>query len=128
MKSIGIIANHRKPEVWELVPKLVQWLLDKGWDVAVTDRMTGPRYEPPDSVAVMPAAALVKHAEMMLSIGGDGTILSTARVIGKANVPILGIHMGGLGFLAEVVVADIFGALEKIQAGDYQLEKKMTGN
>ncbi|MFC1481948.1 NAD(+)/NADH kinase [Candidatus Neomarinimicrobiota bacterium] len=126
MKSVGIIANHRKPEVWKLVPELVQWLLDKGWHVAVTDRITGPQYEPPDSVSVMPAATLAKHSEMMISIGGDGTILSTARVIGKTNVPILGIHMGGLGFLAEVVVADIFGALEKIQAGEYQLEKKMV--
>ncbi len=126
MKVVGIIANHRKPEVWTLVPELVQWLMNKGWSVAVTDRITGPKYEPPAAVAVMPVAALAKNVEMMISIGGDGTILSTARVIGKNNVPILGIHMGGLGFLAEVVVGDIYGALEKIQAGKYRLENKMV--
>lgn len=126
MTTFGIIANYRKTELWEILPALVQWLLDKGQQVALTDRLVGSRYQPPPEVKIYSTAIIVKHADIMLSIGGDGTLLSSARIIGKADVPILGIHMGGLGFLAEVPVADTYTALEKVLAGDYQLDERMV--
>ncbi len=126
MKSVGIIGNFRKPDLWDLVPKLVDWFHEHNVAVALSDRLVGPAYEPPKEVKVYPAATLVRHVEMMLSIGGDGTLLSTIRVIGKAPVPILGIHMGGLGFLAEVTMADTFQALEEVLAGKFNLEDRMV--
>lgn len=126
MTTFGIIANYRKTELWEILPPLVQWLLDQGQQVAITDRLVGSRYQAPPEVKIYSTATIVKHADIMLSIGGDGTLLSSARIIGKADVPILGIHMGGLGFLAEVPVADTYKALEKVLAGDYQLDERMV--
>ncbi|MEE9465436.1 MAG: NAD(+)/NADH kinase [Candidatus Neomarinimicrobiota bacterium] len=126
MKTIGIIGNFRKPDLWDLVPRLVDWFRERNVAVALSDRLVGPAYEPPDDVKVYPAATLVRHVEMMLSIGGDGTLLSTIRIIGKAPVPILGIHMGGLGFLAEVTRADTFQALEQVMGGKYQLQDRMV--
>ncbi len=126
MKTVGIIGNFRKPDLWDLVPKLVDWFRERKVAVALSDRLVGPAYEPPKDVKVYPAATLVHHVEMMLSIGGDGTLLSTIRVIGKAPVPILGIHMGGLGFLAEVTMADTFQALEQVLAGKFQLQDRMV--
>lgn len=126
MTRIGLIANYRKPELWDLVPRLVDWLLERDVPVAITDRLVGPAYQPPKSVKVYPVTTIVKHVDVMLSIGGDGTILSTARVIGKAKVPILGIHIGGLGFLAEVPAADCFKALEQVIANQYRLEERMV--
>ena len=126
MKTVGIIGNFRKPDLWDLVPKLVDWFREHKVAVALSDRLVGPAYEPPKDVKIYPAATLVRHVEMMLSIGGDGTLLSTIRLIGKAPVPILGIHMGGLGFLAEVTMADTFQALEQVLAGKYQLQDRMV--
>ncbi len=126
MKTIGIIGNFRKPQLWELLPGLVEWLQEHKVTVVLSDRLAGPAYEPPPEVQVHPAGTLVRHVEMMLSIGGDGTLLSTIRVVGKAQVPILGIHMGGLGFLAEVTMADTFKALEEVLAGKYNLEDRMV--
>ncbi len=125
MKTIGILGNFRKPEIWELIPNLVGWLLEQGQQVAITNRLTGPSFTPPSQVAVYPASTLVKHVDLMLSIGGDGTLLSTIRVIGKAKVPILGIHMGGLGFLAEVKVTDIYAAIQQVLDDKYELEDRM---
>ena len=126
MTSFGIIANYRKPELWNLLPPLVEWLLDQGQSVAVTDRMAGSNYQPPDAVAVHSTATIVKHSDMILSMGGDGTLLSSARIVGKADVPILGIHMGGLGFLAEVPVDDTYRALEQVLAGKYHLDARLV--
>lgn len=126
MKTIGIIGNFRKPQLWDLLPGLVEWLQEHNVTVVLSDRLVGPAYDPPTGVQVHPAGTLVRHVEMMLSIGGDGTLLSTIRVVGKAQVPILGIHMGGLGFLAEVTMADTFKALEEVLAGKYNLEDRMV--
>lgn len=126
MKSFGIVANHNKPGLWELLPSLVDWLLERNCSVALTDRLVGPAYQPPKEVKVYSAATIARQVEVMLSIGGDGTILSTARIIGKTNVPILGIHMGGLGFLAEVPTDDIFNALEQVLDDQYHLEERMV--
>lgn len=126
MTSFGIIANYRKPELWNLLPPLVEWLLDQGQQVSVTDRMAGSNYQPPDAVSVRSTATIVKHSDMILSMGGDGTLLSSARIVGKADVPILGIHMGGLGFLAEVPVAETYRALEQVLAGKYHLDARLV--
>ncbi len=126
MKSFGVIANYRKPELWKFLPTLVDWLLERDCSVAITDRLAGPRYQPPEDVKVFPSGTIVKQVETIISIGGDGTILSTARIIGKAQVPILGVHMGGLGFLAEVPISDTFKALQQVLDGEYHLEERMV--
>lgn len=126
MITFGIIANFRKVELWNILPDLVDWLLVNGCKVAIIDRLVGPNYDPPKEVEIFPVSTIVKHVDIMLSIGGDGTILSTARTIGKANVPIMGIHMGGLGFLAEVTLPKMKNAISQVIEGDYSLEDRMV--
>ncbi len=126
MITFGIIANFRKVELWDILPDLVDWLLENGCKVAIIDRLVGPNYTPPKEVEIFPVTTIVKHVDIMLSIGGDGTILSTARTIGKAKVPIMGIHMGGLGFLAEVTLPKSKNAILQVIEGDYSLEDRMV--
>ncbi|KOA20933.1 NAD kinase [Clostridium homopropionicum DSM 5847] len=66
-----------------------------------------------------------KNLDMVIVLGGDGTILRTARIISKFNVPILGINMGNLGFLASVEILELEEAFEKLSKGEYKVEDRM---
>jgi NAD+ kinase len=68
---------------------------------------------------------LGKHSELLITFGGDGTLLSVARHAPK-GVPILGVNMGTLGFLTEVRVEEFQGVIERVLTGDYECEKRMT--
>jgi NAD+ kinase len=61
--------------------------------------------------------------DFVLTIGGDGTILSAARAISTTKVPILGIHLGDLGFMAKVTLSDIFNRLDQVKAGTFTVSK-----
>jgi len=65
-----------------------------------------------------------KRAKFVITLGGDGTILRAARILHKSGIPILGIHMGGLGFLTEIELSELNEALEQIRAGKYQIEER----
>ena len=62
--------------------------------------------------------------DFALSVGGDGTFLTSAAAIGRKNIPILGINCGHLGFLAEVQAEDVDGILQKLVAGEYTIEQR----
>ena len=61
----------------------------------------------------------------MLVLGGDGTMIATARMIGDQEVPVLGVNYGGLGYLAEFRIEELYSALESILAGNYRLDKRV---
>ncbi|PIS30821.1 NAD(+) kinase [Candidatus Saganbacteria bacterium CG08_land_8_20_14_0_20_45_16] len=64
------------------------------------------------------------RADFVIVLGGDGTILRAARLLLKRKVPILGVHLGGLGFLSELSLVDLREALEKIKAGSYEIDER----
>ncbi len=96
------------------MPPLVHWLWQHGYDVVVDN-------ETSEFVSDVPAVdrdILASHAlEFVIVLGGDGTLLSAARAVAKAGIPILGINLGSLGFLTEVPQAELFATLEGIEAG-----------
>ncbi len=69
---------------------------------------------------------LLKNSDMLISFGGDGTILATARLVGSSQIPILGVNLGKLGFLAEVAPEDAFDFIKKICKGEYRIEERMV--
>ena len=77
-------------------------------------------------LTAVPMEAMVDHCDILFSLGGDGTILGAARLVGNREIPILGINLGGLGFLTEIA-ADRFGAaLDSVLAGRYSLCRRMV--
>ena len=62
---------------------------------------------------------IAKQADLLIVLGGDGTMLSGARLVEQRGIPILGVNMGGLGFLTEINFDDLPGALEKIFSGEF---------
>ncbi len=122
MKRIGIVAKSKTgAETRDLLSNLVRWLEDRGAQ-PVMEAETGRRLGacPSPALADLPA-----HSDLLIVLGGDGTLLSVARAIGSRDVPILGVNLGGLGFLTEVALDEMFPALEKILAGQYRIHRRM---
>ncbi|MFQ5825072.1 MAG: NAD(+)/NADH kinase [bacterium] len=124
--TFGIIANFKKHAVKKIVPEVLKWLKKRGVDFFVEDGLAHHLNLPEGSFPRSMAEAFCEQCQMVISFGGDGTILSTARVVGRAGIPILGVKMGGMGFLAELAPDEIYPSLEDILKGSYQIVERMV--
>jgi NAD+ kinase len=114
MRRIAIISKPQKNELQTLLPELVAWLKAKGF-TPVLDPVSGSYIGTGDVVPRPDMAALTP--ELVIVLGGDGTLLSAARAFAKTEVPILSVNLGSLGFLTEVRLSDLFIALDGWQKG-----------
>ncbi len=126
MKSVGLIVNAEKlradPEVGRLARGAVTLLTARHVDVVV-NRESAQTVGLPELGAA--ASDLARHVEMLVVFGGDGTILQAARQAAPAGIPILGVNLGGFGFLAEVHDRAVDDALLRVLAGDYRVDERM---
>jgi len=110
-KAVGIVSKPNKPEVAQIMPALADWLRANDYSFIVD----------PETAAHAPGAETVSRVEMaerklefVIVLGGDGTLLSAARAVAKAGIPILGVNLGALGFLTEVPIDELYPTLESI--------------
>jgi len=97
-KSVAIISKPNKPELAEIVPGLLGWFRDHGYQVIV-DPETAPYAA---GITVVERGAMAdRPLNFVVVLGGDGTLLSAARSVAKANIPVLGVNLGSLGFITE---------------------------
>ncbi|HET7266430.1 MAG TPA: NAD(+)/NADH kinase [bacterium] len=126
MKSVGLIVNAEKlqadREVGRLARGAVTLLTARHVDV-VANRESAQTLGLPELGAA--ASDLARRAEMLVVFGGDGTILQAARQAAPAGIPILGVNLGGFGFLAEVHDRAVDDALLRVLAGDYRVDERM---
>ncbi len=99
---------------------LLKWLNTKQIQPILEDEI-GKHLDYPHC---LPKADLPSSVEMLIVLGGDGTLLSVARLLKNHAVPILGVNLGGLGFLTEVTIQEMVPALEQILAGNYTLDSR----
>ncbi len=124
--KFGITGNFNKPEFFKISGKIYEKLTEHGHEFILSERIIQQDKEfLKYNVTVAPLELLADELDVVLSIGGDGTILSTARTFGDAGIPILGIHIGRLGFLTECTRHDYLQALDDIFAGDYSITERM---
>jgi NAD+ kinase len=121
MKCAGIIAKHTDPQAESIVSDLCRWLEERGKGV-VLDRETGALIGRQDSVV---RSKIPELCDFLIVIGGDGTLLSAARVVGTSGKPILGVNMGSLGFMTAVTLDEIYPALERIFRNEFEFEERM---
>lgn len=121
--NVAIVANIRKEGIRPLLPLFVELLAREGIG-AVLDAEMEPILGTGYSYA--PVSALFEGKDMIVSFGGDGTILYTARVSEGSGVPILGVNLGKVGFLAEISPEEIHQIPERLRRGGYEILDRMT--
>jgi NAD+ kinase len=111
-KSAGIISKPGKTELANIVPPLLAWFREHGYQIAI-DPDTAP-YASGVEVLTRDEMAL-RPLNFVVVLGGDGTLLSAARAVCKAGIPVLGINLGSLGFLTEVPLENLYATLDSIE-------------
>lgn len=118
--KIGIIAKANIEEPLPITKQLSEWLNERDISVYV-EKELGDKIGHENSVD---RADLPELVDVILVFGGDGTFLGMARLACKHGTPILGINLGGLGFLTEVTVDELYPMMERIIDGDYEVEER----
>ncbi|MCK5330313.1 MAG: NAD(+)/NADH kinase [Candidatus Marinimicrobia bacterium] len=125
--KFAIWANTDKSSFWELLPGIIAWADANRLKIYLTTRILSEiKDKSCSSCGVIENANDFLTMDFVLTLGGDGTILSAARAVGNRKTPILGIHLGDLGFLAEVTVNDLYSRLEQVAKGYYSTQPRMV--
>src|SRR6204780_995753 len=122
IRSVGIISRPRRLDIAAVVPPLLAWLEARGVN-AYCDDVTAECVSP--AGAGGPRAALASLADMLIVLGGDGTLLAAARLMGERNIPILPVNLGGLGFLTSVTLKDLYPVLEQAITGEARYSERV---
>ena len=127
IKRIGIVLKPHQPDALKTMCELTGWLAARDLTLvggpeierAAIAKQTGCL------VAEIEPEKLATNVDLVLVLGGDGTMIATSRLIGDTEVPVLGINFGGLGYLAEFRIEELYEALESILSGKYRLDKRV---
>ena len=125
--SFGIWGNTDKPKFWELLEPILKWAEQKKIIPFITTRI---KNQLPNSfkykVQLIESADDFQNIDFLLTLGGDGTMLSAARAVEYRKTPILGIHLGELGFLAKITTDVMFERLDMVADANYEIQKRMV--
>jgi NAD+ kinase len=122
IKKCGIVANKRKPDVAKLVAGLAAWLEARHVAPLVWDDLAGML----DRTDLRPLDEVGGESDIVIAVGGDGTLLRAARAVGDRLIPVLGVNVGSLGFLTEVTVDEMYESLNEILGGGFHYEDRMN--
>ena len=121
IKQVAIIAKRNNPEALAASRDLVAWLTSRNVGVLLDDQLLKKMKKKGAPIA----QADFSGVGLVIVLGGDGTFLSAARLIKESNIPILGVNLGGLGFLTAFSRDELYPFLEKILSGKIETEKRI---
>jgi NAD+ kinase len=121
MDRIGILTKPKFPEVQPILKSLIHWLRERRKEVILDGKTAALVGEP----ATYQKTQLATLSDLLVVLGGDGTMLNAARLVEEHGVPILGVNMGGLGFLTEVTLDELYPTLERVFAKEFYLDERM---
>jgi NAD+ kinase len=121
VRTVGVVVKRGREQAIDLARQLVTWLAARRITALVES----------ESAAQIGGVAATKdemiaRADLIVVLGGDGTLLSVARLMHERAVPILGVNLGGLGFLTAVTPEELPPIMERIVAGDFDVDRRMT--
>jgi len=118
----GLIANVKRESAEEAIDTFINWARRSGHDVILSKEL---KENVKNQVEFCVRQRIASEVDVLVSMGGDGTFLASARAVGEQETPLLGINLGSLGFLTQFPQKHLEKALEAIADGDYQLEERM---
>ena len=124
IKTVGIISKPGVEAAIDLLPKLVGWLHKRGIEVRC-DRETA-EYDP--ELTGLSREVVPEGCDLVIVLGGDGTLLSAARAIGKREIALFPVNLGGLGFLTAITIEELFPELERALGGEHRVAKRKLLN
>jgi len=122
-KTIAIAAKPHAHNILQVLNETCDWLLKRGLNVRVDEQVA---HMVSSAVERMPREHILNGADMVMVFGGDGTLISVARIAPELSVPILGVNVGALGFLTELTLDELFSSLSEILDGKFMLEERIA--
>jgi len=121
--SIGIFGNPHKKDIVKLLSLIIGQLNKNGIKYLI-DSGLKKQIESFKKIKTVRHAEIIKHSDIIFSLGGDGTFLNTARIVGRKNIPILGINLGRLGFFSEIGPGGIKNFIPELIKGRYKIKEQ----
>ncbi|MFA5516722.1 MAG: NAD(+)/NADH kinase [Desulfuromonadales bacterium] len=121
MKRVGIYAKRNHPGAVKIAREVAVWLQEQGIAVFAEQSLA----EEMGSIVGYPGGSIPPLVDLIIVLGGDGTLISVARQVGDLRTPILGVNLGSLGFLTEITLEEIYPILERVVHGDYTVSDRM---
>ena len=124
IKKIGIFCKPKAPSASDILEKLIPWLRQKNYHIFLDTSTAAIIGE----TSTHDKRSVSEQADLLVALGGDGTLLGVARAAHPYNVPILAVNLGSLGFLAAISIEELYPTLENILAGKFEIENRMLLN
>jgi len=122
LDSVGLMVNYKKEKTQETACRIIDWLNTKKLKVCIEGNKGK---EIGREELNCPTEKFLKNVDLIISLGGDGTLLRAARLVAIEDIPIFGVNLGGLGFLTQIGIDDLEKSLEKLYRGRYFLDERM---
>lgn len=121
--KFGLIANPRRQGAAEAISTFEQWARETGNELVLCDDLDEMSHA---DLPMLTRKEIAEQVDMLVSMGGDGTLLASARQGGPVGVPVLGINLGSLGFLTQLQPHQLRESLDRIVRGEFEVEKRMV--
>jgi NAD+ kinase len=127
ISRVGVVVKPNQPEALKTTCHLVEWLAARDIKLVGTPELDRESIEIETrcAIEIVEQERLAASVDLIVVLGGDGTMIATSRMMGDYDVPVLGINYGTLGYLAEFRVEEMFGALEALLTGDYRIDTRV---
>ncbi|MCA1818355.1 MAG: NAD(+)/NADH kinase [Acidobacteria bacterium] len=127
IRRVGVLVKPHHPEAARTICRLLAHLNARGVALVTTPREDRAEIEREAGcpLEVLEAERLADSVDLIVVLGGDGTMISTARLLDNRHVPVLGVNYGRLGYLTEVRVEEMTDALDAVLAGDYRIDSRV---
>ena len=120
IKTVGLVVKRERPEAITIARTLTRFLRARH-KTPIADSETAKKI----GAEGVERHHLADRADLIVVLGGDGTLLGVARMVASEGTPILGVNLGGLGFLTEVTMSEAQAALGRVLAGDYEVDRRI---
>jgi len=124
IKKIGIFSKPKPDISRKVLLELNSWLRERNYEILMASETAGII----DETSVLKKEEIPSKADLIIVLGGDGTLLSVARLTQPFDVPILAVNLGSLGFLTEVALPELYQTLEQVLKGESVIERRMLLN